>query len=259
VWSSVVTKLVLVGAAGRMGTAIMRLAPELGLHVVGGIVAEGEEQPAGDVPFHSDWTADFDAVDVIVDFSTPSGAAHALELSRAHNKPLVSGSTGLTESFRKQLEQASAEIPVLHASNMSIGVQLLLKLIELSGALVPESFQPEIVELHHGKKEDAPSGTAWSMKQALEAGAGRTFSEVCGRSGRVGEREQNELGFHAVRGGDVPGEHTLYLFGSGERIELSHRALSRDIFARGALTAAKWIVGKPAGRYQMADVLSEES
>ena len=194
------------------------------------------------------------AGDVLIDFSLPEGSAKALQWARENGAAFVSGTTGLDDGFFSQLEQASQEIAVLHATNMSPGVAVLRTLTRVASAALPRAFQPEITESHHRHKRDAPSGTAKSLIEDVLS-ARPNLAVKPGRDGETGPRNPDELGVHAIRGGDVIGEHTVHFFGEGERIELTHRATDRAIFARGALAAALWIHGREPGRYTMDDVL----
>ncbi len=192
--------------------------------------------------------------DVVVDFSLPEGAAGALEFAQANRIGFVSGTTGTNAAFSERLADAAKTIPVLHASNMSLGVAVTRAVTRLAAAALPAEFQPEIVELHHRHKVDSPSGTALSL--ASDVASARPATHVThGRSGACGPRDAAELAVHGVRGGDVVGEHTVYFFGEGERVEITHRATDRIIFARGAVAAAMWMVGKGPGIYTMDDVL----
>lgn len=192
--------------------------------------------------------------DVVIDFSLPAGAEAALEFAVASGQAFVSGTTGTGEAFSRKLASAATTIPVLHASNMSLGVAVTRAATRLAAAALPREFQPEIVELHHRHKVDSPSGTALSL--AADIAASRPETEVNhGRTGASGPRGPQELGVHGVRGGDVVGEHIVYFFGDGERIEITHRATDRRIFARGAVAAALWLAGRPPGLYTMDDVL----
>ena len=168
--------------------------------------------------------------------------------------PLITGTTGLSESLQADLSSAAKSIPIVAAPNFSRGVTLLFHLAKEAAARLPE-FDVEIVEMHHHAKVDAPSGTALRLAEAVVEGRQRSLPLVHGRQGAVGPRQPHELGMHVLRGGDVVGEHTLLLAGAGERVELGHRATDRTIFGRGALTAAKWVIGKPPGRYDMFDVM----
>ena len=164
------------------------------------------------------------------------------------------GFGGADAACEKLLDEAAKCVPVLSAPNTSVGVQILADLVKLAVERLGEGFDVEIVETHHRAKVDAPSGTAERLRRAVEDARGE-LARVHGREGNVGPRRAEEIGVHAVRGGDVIGDHTIHLLGLGERIELTHRATSRDLFARGALRAARFVVGRPAGRYTMADVI----
>ena len=169
----------------------------------------------------------------------------------------MSGTTGLSAADFAVLEEAAARIPLLHAPNMSVGIQLLLRLVEETARALGPGFDVEITEVHHRHKKDAPSGTALRLAETVAGALGRDLAKDgrYGREGQVGARTAEEIGVLALRGGDVVGEHTVHFFGEGERIELTHRASNRGAFATGALRAARWIVGKAPGVYVMQDVL----
>lgn len=233
----------LIGATGRMGQAILRIAADdAGLR----IMALGRGAQADHL----------EGVDVLIDFSSPPGLASALCLARQAEIPIVSGTTGVSDALMLEVAETATRVAVLHATNMSLGVAVLAQLVERAAAALPSSFEPELVEVHHRRKKDSPSGTALTLADAVDRGRGVLHRRVSGRDGLVGERATDELGVLAVRGGDVVGEHTVFFFGDGERLELTHRATDRAIFARGALAAARWIVGRPAGRYAIADVVA---
>jgi 4-hydroxy-tetrahydrodipicolinate reductase len=210
-------------------------------------------------------TGDIDAAlagaDVYIDFSTPQATADVAIAALARGVAAVVGTTGLNDRAHAALEILSKRAPVLWAPNFSPGVNLLLDLAERAARALGAGFDLEIVEIHHRRKRDAPSGTALALGEALargHAGSGAdagALEQRLGRAGDTGPRAANEVGMAAVRGGDVIGEHTAYFLGDHERIELTHRAASRDVFASGALRAATWLAGKPAGRYRMRDVL----
>jgi 4-hydroxy-tetrahydrodipicolinate reductase len=196
-------------------------------------------------------------VEVVIDFSTASATAKLLPLCAGQHIPMVIGTTGLDVSTRAGLERAAERVPIVFAPNYSQGVNALYFLAARATELMGPSFDAEVVEIHHRNKVDAPSGTAVRLAEVV-AGAKQLDAERAarhGRSGQVGARPLEEIGVMALRGGDVVGEHTLYLVGEGERIELTHRATDRSIFARGAVRAAQWVVGRPAGLYDMADVM----
>lgn len=252
----------LLGPSGRMGRAILDAsagrhdvriaaavdkadAPGLGHPVAGGVVV-GHELRAGLV-----------ATEVYIDFTTPAATVAAAHLATELAKPAVIGTTGLSAADEVALAQLAKLAPIVVASNFSLGVNLLVGLVGKAAQILGPSWDAEIVETHHRAKRDAPSGTALTLAQAVAAGHGSSYEAVhChGRDGDVGPRPLGQIGVHAVRGGDVVGEHTISLFGAGERLELSHRATSRTIFAAGALRAAAWVKDQPPGRYDMLDVL----
>jgi len=257
------------GAAGRMGQAILRaMADQPGLQVSAALVRAGSDlsgrplrdvygMGAPDLEFASALDPDVPA-DVLVDFSGAHAFDAALALAVERRAAFISGTTGLSEVQRHALERAAMHIPVLWASNFSLGVALLMRLARSAAQALP-SWDCEIVEMHHRHKLDAPSGTALSLGEAVAEGRGVALGDcaVHGRNGRTGERTGGEIGFHALRGGDVVGEHTLVFAGAGERIELSHRATDRDVFARGAVVAARWIAGKAPGLYSIDRMLGE--
>jgi 4-hydroxy-tetrahydrodipicolinate reductase len=235
----------ILGSAGRMGRAIAELIPELGARLAGGI--DAGEDPA---------MLARDA-DVLVDFSAPAALQANLAAARAAGTPIVVGTTGLTGAHHDLIDQAAAEIAVLQTGNTSLGVTLLAALVREAAARLGPDWDIEVVEMHHREKVDAPSGTALLLGQAAAAGRGEELASdsVIGRAGLTGRRVEGTIGFASLRGGSVAGDHQVILAGDGERIELGHRAENRAIFARGAVKAALWLVGKPAGRYTMAEVL----
>ena len=196
-------------------------------------------------------------VEVVIDFSIAAASAKLLPLCAGQHIPMVIGTTGLDAGTRASLERAAERVPIVFAPNYSQGVNALYFLAARATELLGPSFDAEIVEIHHRKKVDAPSGTAVHLGEVVARAKGfDPEGEVShGRSGQVGARPTEEIGVMALRGGDVVGEHTLYLIGEGERVELTHRATDRSIFARGAVRAAQWVVGRPAGLYDMADVM----
>lgn len=195
-------------------------------------------------------------VDVIVDFSSHQATGAVLELARSHKKAVVIGTTGHPAETKKSLLAVAATIPCVWSGNYSVGVNLLFALTRRAAAVLGSDYDAEVIEMHHRFKKDAPSGTASRLleiileERKLEADAVRH-----GREGITGERQPTEVGMHALRGGDVVGDHTVMFAALGERLELTHKASDRGIFARGALRAASWIMGKPAGVYDMQDVL----
>jgi 4-hydroxy-tetrahydrodipicolinate reductase len=195
--------------------------------------------------------------DVLIDFTFPEVTLANAALCARLGKSMVIGSTGFTPEQREQLSSFAAGVPIVFAPNMSVGVNVCFKLLKDIARTLGDDFDVEIVELHHNKKKDSPSGTAVRMGEIVADALGRDYNQVANyhREGMCGERTPEEIGMQTVRGGDIVGEHTVYFIGMGERIELSHRAMSRDMFARGAVRAAGWLAGKSAGLYDMQDVL----
>ncbi|HEY1559240.1 MAG TPA: 4-hydroxy-tetrahydrodipicolinate reductase [Kofleriaceae bacterium] len=236
-------RLAIIGSAGRMGRAVAAAAAGRAE-----IVAEADR---GD-----DLAAALDGCDAYIDFSSPDATRAAAIAATVRRKAAVIGTTGLHDADREAIAALVQVAPVVHAANFSLGVNLVLGMAK-QAARVLGDWDAEVVELHHGDKKDAPSGTALAIARAIAAGRGADYDAVKrhGRDGDTGPRPPGEIGVSAVRGGDVIGEHVAYFFGAGERVELAHRATSRAIFAQGALRAAVWVVGKPPGRYDMLDVL----
>jgi 4-hydroxy-tetrahydrodipicolinate reductase len=228
------TAISILGASGRMGQAIAEAA---GLR---GDVEISDRSP-----------------DVYVDFSAPEAIEAHLRQARAAGKPILVGTTGLSADQQALIDAAAAEIAVLYAANTSLGVNLLAHLVREAAARLGEDWDLEIVEMHHRMKADAPSGTALMLGRAAAEGRRVELEAVAerGRDGITGPREAGRIGFAALRGGSVAGEHLAIFAAEGERLELGHRAENRAIFARGAIEGALWLVGKAPGRYSMADVL----
>jgi 4-hydroxy-tetrahydrodipicolinate reductase len=227
------TRLGLFGAGGRMGRAI-----------------------ADALANRHDAIIVEDAPDVFIDFSAPEGLRKHLDEAVEAARPIVIGTTGLTDEHHRLVDEAAARIAVLQAANTSLGVNLLAHLVRETAARLGEDWDIEIVEMHHRHKKDAPSGTGLLLGRAAAEGRGVDLDQVgdCGRVG-MGERKAGDIGFASLRGGSVAGDHKVIFAGEGERLELGHRAESRAIFAEGAIRAALWLAGKPAGRYTMNDVL----
>lgn len=239
------TAIGIFGSAGRMGQAIQSA------------IAGTDGSFAGGVDVGGDSLGLARASDVLVDFSAPSALAEHLEAARQAKTPILIGTTGLKDEHLALVEQAAREIAVIQTGNTSLGVTLLAQLVEEAAARLGSDWDIEVVEMHHRHKVDAPSGTALLLGQAAAAGRQMTLGEsmVEGRVGLTGERVEGTIGFASLRGGSVAGDHQVIFAGSGERIELGHRAEERGIFARGAIKAALWLAGQPAGRYTMRDVL----
>ncbi|WEK41886.1 MAG: 4-hydroxy-tetrahydrodipicolinate reductase [Candidatus Sphingomonas colombiensis] len=239
------TKVGIYGSAGRMGRAITVIAGEEGVVIVGGIDADGDPAPLAR------------AADVLVDFTAPAALEANLAAAVAAGTPIVIGTTGLHASHHALIDKAAQSVAVLQTGNTSLGVTLLAVLVREAAERLGTEWDIEIVEMHHRHKVDAPSGTATLLGEAAAAGRGTTLGEVRvdGRAGLTGARTEGTIGFSSLRGGSVVGDHQVVFAGEGERIELGHRGEDRSIFARGALKAALWLAGKPAGRYQMDEVL----
>lgn len=252
------TRIVVNGAAGRMGTALSSLiAARNDVSIVAALVRSGSvadgklADPDPLLRYSSTWSASNPA-DVLVDFSGTQGFDAALDLACERGIAFVSGSTGLSEPQRAALDRAASEIPVLWAANFSVGVAVLAHLVGRAAQLLPD-WDLEIFESHHRHKRDAPSGTALMLGQrATEA---RRIDPAEAIADRSGPRADGSIGYAVCRGGDVVGEHEVRLLGSGERVELVHRASNRDIFALGALKAACWLPRQPPGSYSMANML----
>lgn len=252
------TRVVLWGASGRMGRALQQVVDEDAECTLHGAVAH-EVVPTVVGPRHglaqtsTALEAEL-AFDALIDFTRPEVFVVALERAVAANAAFVSGTTGLGVEHFVALEAAAERVPVLWEPNMSIGVLVLTRLVEQAVKAMGSGFDVEIVEAHHRRKVDAPSGTALRLGEAAVR-ARPELAPLHGREGTPGERRANELGYHAVRGGDVVGDHQVHLLGLGERLELTHRATDRSVFARGAVRAAKALVGKAPGRYRLADLV----
>ncbi len=242
------TRLAVVGASGRMGQAIVRIARETaGIDVVCE-VSEGDDLSA----------VAKNGAHVAIDFSSPAGTLALAQVAKSTKVALVVGTTGLDDACLRALDEASRVAAVFVAANMSVGVHVLGEAVALAMRMLGEEFDVEIVEAHHRKKVDAPSGTALRLAEVAKSVRGEV-PYAHGRQGRPGARPTREIGMHAIRGGDVIGDHTVHLLGDGERLELTHRASNRDLFARGAVRAARWVAGKGPGRYGMADMLAREA
>jgi 4-hydroxy-tetrahydrodipicolinate reductase len=262
-------KIGVVGASGRMGRMVVNIiAASEDCQLTGATEVPGSEHVGADagalaglgdngIIVTEDAAAMFAGVDAVIDFTAPAATQRHAQLAADAGCALVAGTTGLEETHQAALAAAAAAVPVVWAPNMSAGVNLLFAVTQQVARALGEDFDIEIVEMHHHHKVDAPSGTALGLGQAAAAGRGVDFDavKVLSREGITGARTTGSIGFATLRGGDVVGEHTVVFAGAGERVELSHRANDRAIFARGAVRAALWTAGKPAGLYAMADVL----
>jgi 4-hydroxy-tetrahydrodipicolinate reductase len=258
------TDIIITGAAGRMGSTLIRLAgadPDCNL-------AAAVEQPEGMAGLaHLDCDKGSDIGEmlrrfpraVVIDFTVPDFTETAIRAARECGSPMVIGTTGLSDSQKQTLEEAAGSIPLFWAPNMSPGINVLLSFLPKLAKLLGPAYDVEISEIHHKHKKDAPSGTALKLGEVLAQEKGWDRSALrCSREGIIGERPQQEIGAQTIRGGDVVGEHTVYFLGPGERIDVTHRVYSRDTFAQGALQAAKWLRDQGPGRvYSMADMFAD--
>ena len=240
------TRIGILGASGRMGRAIAAILHDSPDARLGGRLGRGED--AGALA---------GACDVLVDFSAPDALQCHLDAAAAAGRPILVGITGLGPEHHRALDAAARKVAVLHAANTSLGVNLLAHLVRDAAARLGDDWDVEILEMHHRQKADAPSGTALLLGAAAAEGRGVALDEASerGRDGITGPRGSGRIGFAALRGGTVAGDHLVLFAGEGERLELGHRAESREIFARGAVRAALWLSTRPAGRYTMKDVL----
>jgi 4-hydroxy-tetrahydrodipicolinate reductase len=255
-------RVCVLGPSGRMGRAVLETArgrddvrisaavdrPDaggLGVSIADGVVAS------------ADLEAGLAACDVYIDFTSPSATRTVAEVAARHRRAAVIGTTGLGAADEAAVEQLARVAPIVVAANFSLGVNLVLGLVRQAARALGPEWDAEVIETHHRAKRDAPSGTALMIARAIAAGHGADYDAVKRhtRDGDVGPRPRGEIGVSSVRGGDVVGEHTAYFFGAAERLEISHRATSRTIFAAGALRAASWVRGQPPGRYDMLAVL----
>ena len=222
-------------------------------HDLGALIGEG---PFG-ITVESNLDAVFAKSDVVIDFTLPAPSMQHVAAAVRHRTALVLGTTGLSADQQAEVETAAASAPILQAANMSLGVNLLIELVTQAAAAMDPDYDIEVLEMHHRHKVDAPSGTALALGQAAAAGRAVDLEAVSQRvrDGHTGERRRGDIGFATLRGGDVAGEHSVIFAGAGERIELTHRATSREVFVRGAVRAATWLAGRPAGLYSMKDVL----
>jgi 4-hydroxy-tetrahydrodipicolinate reductase len=262
------TKLAILGAAGRMGQALIRCAQQLDSVRVGAAVEQARHASLGQdaglvagarqtgvlLTSHTDAARE---ADVLVDFSSHAAAPGNAALAASLGKGLVLGTTGLNEEESRAVREAAARAPIVWAPNMSLGMNVLFAMAERAAAALGLDYDVEIIESHHRHKQDAPSGTALRLAEKIAEGRGQKLESVLkhGRQGLTGERPRGQIGMHAVRAGDEVGEHSVLFATDGERIEFSHRATSRDALAMGALHAAVWVAGRKPGLYDMKAVL----
>jgi 4-hydroxy-tetrahydrodipicolinate reductase len=261
-------KISIAGIGGRMGRTLLESvnqAEDMVLHaalehgsskLLGRDAGELFGAPCG-VKISSDVEAALKGADVLIDFTRPEGTLHHLEICRKLGVNMVIGTTGFNAQQKAQLGAAGKDIGIVFAPNMSVGVNLVFKLLETASRVLSQGYDIEIIEAHHRHKVDAPSGTALGMGEVIAKTLGRDLEKcaVYGREGVIGERDPSTIGFATVRGGDIVGDHTVMFAGTGERIEITHKASSRATFALGALRAARFLQEHPAGMYDMQDVL----
>ena len=262
-------KIAILGAAGRMGRALVNaIALQPGAQLVAALDRDNAPESgldAGSLAGLSALGVFISSVidealahaDVLIDFTRPEGTLAAIAACQKAGKPIIIGTTGFTAEQKAVIAAATQQIAVCQAANFSVGVNVLLKLVEDAARTLGDAYDVEIVEAHRRHTVDAPSGTALALGEAAAAGLGRNLKQVAlySREGHTGARETQTIGFATVRGGDVIGDHTVMYLGDGERVELTHKASSRGNFAGGAVRAALWLAGKPAGSYSMRDVL----
>jgi len=263
-------RVIVAGAAGRMGQRIIHMVhAHPGLRLSGAFERPGNPAIGKDagvvsgvgeigVMISEGLASVIDRGEVLIDFTFHEASINFARQAALHKIAMVIGTTGLSADELSTLKTlAEANFPCVQSPNMAVGVNVLFKLVEKAAAILGDAYDVEIVEAHHRMKKDAPSGTALKLGQLAAAALGRDWAEVgvMERNGIIGERTDREIGIQTIRGGDIVGEHTVYFAGAGERLEITHRASSRDNFARGAALAAAWVTGKPNGLYSMFDVL----
>lgn len=266
-------QIAITGAAGRMGRALteaVRTHPESTLAwatvspnstLAGADAGEVAGQGKLGLPLSPDLMAGLDTFDTVIDFTTPEATLNHLAALSGHGKGVVIGTTGFSDAQLAELERHAQSVPIVFAANYSVGVNLTLQLLRTAARVMGDSADIEVIEAHHRNKVDAPSGTALKMGEAVAGTLGRDLSEcaVYGRQGQEGPRRDDTIGFATVRAGDIVGEHTVLFAAEGERVEITHKASSRQTFACGAVRAALWLRGRPAGLYDMEDVLGFRS
>ncbi|MDH5252345.1 MAG: 4-hydroxy-tetrahydrodipicolinate reductase [Nitrospira sp.] len=263
-------KVIIAGAAGRMGCRLVSLVRDStaltlagalegkGHHALGEDAGETAGAGHADIPITDDLAALMERGDVVIDFSAPEATLEHLRIVAQHRRAMVIGTTGFSTSELDEVKSLGRQVPCVLSPNMSVGVNLIYKVVGEMAKTLGEEYDIEVIEAHHRLKKDAPSGTALKMAEVLALAVNRDLDQVgvYARKGLIGERSRNEIGIQTIRAGDIVGDHTVLFGGMGERIEITHRASSRDTFARGALRAARWVVRQHPGLYDMMDVLS---
>jgi len=261
--------VIVAGAAGRMGSRLVALIKESNVLTLAGAI-EGKGHPAlgkdagetagcgkAGVPITNDLSPLLERGAVVIDFSAPEATLNHLRIVAQHRRAMVIGTTGLAGTELEELTSLARQVPCVFSPNMSVGVNLIYKVISEMAKTLGDEYDIEVIEAHHRLKKDAPSGTALKIAEVLAKAVNRDLNQVgvYARKGLTGERTKQEIGIQTIRAGDIVGDHTILFGGMGERIEVTHRASSRDTFARGALRAAQWIVKQQPGLYDMMDVL----
>ena len=262
-------RVAVVGASGRMGVCLIKAAAlsdqaELTVAIsrpdslsIGKDAGELAGISPLAVKVSGDLASITDQFDVLIDFTRPEPAMEAIDICRSNGKSIVIGTTGFNDEQKVRISAAAREIPIVMAPNMSVGVNLSLKLLEMTAKVMGDYTDIEVIEAHHRHKVDAPSGTALRMGEVVASALGRDLKDcaIYGREGNTGERDRKTIGFSTIRAGDIVGEHTVMFADEGERVEITHKATSRMTFANGAVRAAIWLQHKPKGLYDMQDVL----
>ncbi len=263
------TRIAVTGAAGRMGKVLIEAIDEADDLTLGAAIVHPESSLVGadagemagigknGVSLAARVEDVKDAFDVLIDFTFPDLTLENLAFCSRHGKGIIIGTTGMTDAEKEQVRIAAEKIPVVFAPNMSVGINVMLDLLHKAASVLGDDYDVEIIEAHHRHKKDAPSGTALRLGEVVADALGRDLREcaVYGREGFTGERSRSEIGFETIRAGDVVGDHTVLFATMGERIEFTHKASSRMTFAKGAIRAARWLQNRPAGLYDMQDVL----
>jgi 4-hydroxy-tetrahydrodipicolinate reductase len=263
------TRIAITGAAGRMGRTLIEACRQTdglsltvalerpGSSLIGADAGELAGVGRNGVRVDADPAAVVNDFDVLIDFTRPEATLASLEVCRSAGRRMVIGTTGFSEAQRSRIDEAARDIAIVFAPNMSVGVNLCLKLLDIAARVLGDEVDVEVIEAHHRHKVDAPSGTALRMGEVVAAALGRDLGScaVYGREGHTGERMSGTIGFETIRAGDIVGDHTVLFAGTGERVEITHKASSRMTFARGAVRAAGWLMARERGLFDMQDVL----
>ena len=263
------TRIAITGAAGRMGRTLIEAVYQAdGLELGAALEYSGSSLLGSDagelagigkqgIEVVADLSSVADHFDVLIDFTRPEATLANIEVCRSHNKRMIIGTTGFDDAGRAAISQAAERIAIVFAPNMSVGVNLCFKLLDMAARVLGDEVDIEVIEAHHRHKVDAPSGTALRMGEVIAEALGRDLADcaVYGREGQTGERDRKTIGFETIRAGDIVGDHTVMFADIGERIEITHKASSRMTFAKGAIRAASWLMAHQQGQFDMQDVL----